>query len=143
MSGTDGILVGTVLVDMNVLNVVVGDDHSDGSAGGEIIFHHSGEDVDEVFFLAGGIERSLTGFALVEFRLNHLSGDSDSRGNAVDDDHETAVKLGRDGEIFSEAAGIGFAAAGDFEESSKCVSEHVLFSRDKFAGAARYRTSII
>ena len=72
--------------------IVVGDDHSDGRAGGEIIFHHSGEDVDEVFFLAGGIERSLTGFALVEFRLNHLSGDSDSRGNAVD---ESALSVRR------------------------------------------------
>lgn len=125
--GTDLILVTAVLINMFVLNVVVGNDHADGSAGGEIVFHDAGEDINAVLLFSGGIQRSLTGFALVQFRLNKFRCNLDSCGNTVNDGDEPAVEFLRDIGVFPESAGVGFSAAGDSEKSAESVAEHKRF----------------
>ena len=124
MAGAGHVLVVVVLAHVDVLNVVVGHHNAHGRAGGALVLHHAGEDVDPVPLLAGGVQGGLAGLALVQLRLNVLGGDADAGGHAVHNGQKAAVQLLGDVGALAEAAGVRFAAGGHAEHLAESIACH-------------------
>ena len=100
------VLVITILANVHILDVVVGDHDANRRTGGQLVFHNAGENKHTVLFQAGGIQLGLTGFPLIQFLLNVLCRNAYARRAAVHNAKKSAVEFLRYIRRFPEATGI-------------------------------------